>query len=167
MEPKAALANNQQNQEYRAESRSEITVAGLFAGTTVLTLDGALPVEHLNPGDRIITRTGSAILRALGVRVGPVTPCKITSSALGGGRPDHDILLPAGQNILVRDWRAKALFGSEQVTAPIAKIADGEYISLQPVAKMRMFSLVFDDPQVFYASGLELVSATETNVQTA
>ncbi|TCP61904.1 hypothetical protein EV663_10389 [Rhodovulum bhavnagarense] len=35
----------------------------LCEGTIVLTLDGALPVEFLSVGDRIITRAGARILR--------------------------------------------------------------------------------------------------------
>ena len=37
--------------------------AGLPKGTTIMTSDGALPVEYLEPGDRIITRSGMKVLR--------------------------------------------------------------------------------------------------------
>lgn len=37
--------------------------AALPLGTIVLTLDGALPVEYLSVGDRIITRAGMRVLR--------------------------------------------------------------------------------------------------------
>jgi len=40
--------------------------AGTLAlGTIVYTLDGALPVEFLNAGDRIVTRAGSRVLRGI------------------------------------------------------------------------------------------------------
>ncbi len=32
-------------------------------GTIIYTLDGALPVEYLSPGDRIVTRAGARKLR--------------------------------------------------------------------------------------------------------
>ena len=38
---------------------------GLTLGTLVLTADGTLPVEHLDAGDRIITRAGMRTLRGL------------------------------------------------------------------------------------------------------
>ena len=38
---------------------------GLPLGTIVLTLDGALPVEFLTPGDRIVTRAGMRVLRGI------------------------------------------------------------------------------------------------------
>ncbi|WP_095589892.1 hypothetical protein [Actibacterium ureilyticum] len=37
----------------------------LAIGTMVMTLDGALPVEYLTPGDRIVTRAGLRILRQI------------------------------------------------------------------------------------------------------
>jgi len=38
---------------------------GLSAGTEVLTADGALPIEFLSPGDRVITRSGMKVLRGV------------------------------------------------------------------------------------------------------
>ncbi len=38
---------------------------GIAPGTIIYTLDGALPVEYLSEGDRIITRAGMRILRAI------------------------------------------------------------------------------------------------------
>ncbi|WP_460273319.1 hypothetical protein [Celeribacter sp. ULVN23_4] len=35
---------------------------GLLLGTKVMTADGALPVEYLEPGDRVITRAGMRTL---------------------------------------------------------------------------------------------------------
>ncbi len=36
---------------------------GIAAGTVVLTADGALPVDFLEPGDRVVTRSGLRVLR--------------------------------------------------------------------------------------------------------
>ncbi|WP_417247718.1 Hint domain-containing protein [Celeribacter sp.] len=36
--------------------------AGIAAGTLIVTADGVLPVEYLEPGDRVVTRSG---MRAL------------------------------------------------------------------------------------------------------
>ncbi len=44
-------------------------------GTVVLTLDGALPVEFLTQGDRVVTRNGAQIVRSAAAhvtRLGPV-----------------------------------------------------------------------------------------------
>ena len=38
--------------------------SGLCAGTTIITLDGEMPVEHLSVGDRVITRdSGMSVTR--------------------------------------------------------------------------------------------------------
>ena len=34
-------------------------LSGLLVGTRVRTLDGILPVEYLEPGDRVVTRAGA------------------------------------------------------------------------------------------------------------
>jgi len=40
--------------------------SGICAGTTIMTLDGEIPVEHLSVGDRIITRdSGMSIIKAI------------------------------------------------------------------------------------------------------
>lgn len=44
-------------------------VCGFAIGTIIYTLDGALPVEHLTPGDKIITRLGAQVL--IGIDVSP------------------------------------------------------------------------------------------------
>lgn len=41
-------------------------ITGQFRlGTIILTLDGAIPIEFLSPGDRVITRAGARVLRAV------------------------------------------------------------------------------------------------------
>ncbi len=39
--------------------------SGLPVGTVILTLEGALPVEYLEPGDRIVTRAGARVLKRI------------------------------------------------------------------------------------------------------
>ena len=40
------------------DDKSVAPVGGVTQGARVMTLDGALPVEFLTPGDRVITRGG-------------------------------------------------------------------------------------------------------------
>ena len=135
---------------------------GLAAGTHVMTLDGPLPVEFLQPGDRIVTRHGVRHLRDIHVSLRRKVPAvTIRASALGHDRPEADITLAADHPVLVRDWRARALYGGEQVAIPAAKLADGEYVAVRVVPELRSFDLIFDEPQVIYAEGTE-VSMTTT-----
>lgn len=133
------------------------TVKGIAAGTVVLTLDGALPVDFIEPGDRIITREGMRVVREVTVRrySGPAT--RVAAGALGHDRPEQDLLLPAETQVLVRDWRAQALFGAAQAVVPVERLSDGEFIAPATVLSLRLYDLRFDTPQVVYAEGLELL----------
>ena len=146
----------------RAARRTDPQIAcnAQTAGTVVLTLDGALPVEFLNPGDRVITRdSGVAVLRAVH-RTRQVLPVvAIKAGSLGNTRPDRDVLLPATQEVLIRDWRAGALFGASQALVPAVRLVDGEFIRDMGAVEVDLVALVFDAPHILYADGLEVASA--------
>lgn len=130
---------------------------GLMQGTPVLTLDGELPVEFLEPGDRILTRAGSRRLTSVEVSiVRNARMMRVGASTLGRERPEEDLLLPAAQPVLVRDWRAMALAGTAQAMIAVSRLADGEYIRGEIVDEARIFTLGFEEEVVIYAGGLEL-----------
>lgn len=56
-------------------------VERIAVGTIVYTLDGALPVEFLSVGDRVVTRAGARALRR-------ISGCCQTGFALGFDRPE-------------------------------------------------------------------------------
>ncbi len=130
---------------------------GILAGTLVRTLDGVLPVDYLTPGDRIVTRAGMRRLVSVSVvaRKG-IDLVRIRASTMGHDRPDRDLLLSPGQPVVIRDWRAQALYGVPAAAIPAARLADGEFICLETHAQVRLFTLRFDDEEVIYAEGLEL-----------
>ncbi|GAB1363724.1 hypothetical protein MASR1M32_29600 [Rhodobacter sp.] len=135
-------------------------VAGITAGTMVLTLDGGLPVQFLAPGDRVVTRSGARVLKDVTVSVlRDATMVRISASALGHDRPDADLFVAPNQQILVRDWRAKALYGSDAAMVEAQRLADGEYIRKETVAEVRLFTLTFEREEVVFAGGLELACA--------
>jgi len=130
---------------------------GLCAGTSVMTLDGEIPVEHLNPGDRIITRdSGMAVLRALHMTETDMHPIRILAGSLGHTRPDRDMLVSPDTTVHIRDWRAQALFGTSSAMVPASRLLDGEFVAEQPKQTMRIFTLVFDRAHIIYADGLEI-----------
>jgi hypothetical protein len=138
----------------------------IAAATLVVTRDGALPVEHLYPGDHLMTRHGARTLTAVDrVDLPAGTPIvTITQNALGG-RPERDMWLPAAQRILIRGWRAQALYGQQQVCIPVGQLADGEFIRLEVLPKAILgFALRFGRPEVFCADGLELASADRLGI---
>ena len=133
--------------------------AGLLGGSVIMTLDGEMRVSDLRPGSRVITRdTGMAVLRSVRRRRITGRAVRIKASSLGHNRPERDATLPAGQPVLVRDWRARALFGAEQALVPVSRLVDGEFVTLRDNATMTVYDLEFDTPHVLYVDGLEVAS---------
>jgi hypothetical protein len=129
---------------------------GMAQGTPVLTADGVMPVEYLSPGDRIITRDGLRVLVDVSVHVMVGEVVRVCASSQGHARPEEDVLLGVDQAILIRDWRAKALYGVAQAMVPVARMVDGELVRRERVSGLRMYALEFATPSVVYAGGLEL-----------
>ena len=129
---------------------------GIASGTVVATLDGYLPVDFLAPGDRVVTRTGMRVVREVRVARFTGSAVRIGALALGHDRPEQDLMLPADTLVLVRDWRARAIFGQDQALVPVERLVDGEYIALEKVTGMRLYELRFDAPQIVYAEGVEI-----------
>jgi len=143
------------------QKRQVESIFGMVPGTEVLTLDGALPVEVLAPGDRIITRnSGVAMLKGVDHGRTMCETVRVRAGSLGHDRPGMDTILPSHQKVLIRDWRAKAIYGQDQALIEAKRLVDGEYLRLQPAEQHMVFRLYFDEPQVIYADGLELECAT-------
>ena len=136
---------------------------GIVAGTPILTLDGEMPVQFLSPGDRIITRNGARVLAAVEVTLlQGAEMVRIHASALGHDRPEADLFVAPDQPILVRDWRARALYGRDMALVPAQRLADGDYVRKERVTEARVFTLRFEREEVIYAGGLELGCAPAT-----
>ena len=131
---------------------------GLLAGTQVRTLDGLLPVEFLAPGDSIVTRAGARQLVAVSVRrrIG-INLVRIRATTLGHDRPEHDLLLAPDQPVMIRDWRAQALYGVDVAAIPATRLADGEFILSERFTEALLFTLRFAEEEVVYAEGLEIL----------
>lgn len=132
----------------------------LAAGTPVLTLEGIMPVDQIVPGNRIVTRAGSVpVSDVTSTLVETPEMVRVSPSALCDPRPDDDMLLPADQPVLVRDWRARAMFGASQAMVPVRRLIDGQYIRPEPVAPIRMWRLCMPRAVVIYAGSLEVATA--------
>jgi len=145
--------------EESGATAGQLSGTGIGAGTMVLTLRGAVMVEDLRPGDKVITRdSGTAVLKSLRCHHLHTAVFRLRPDALGEGRPEQETLLAAGQRILLRDWRAKALFGVAEALVPVEKLEDGDYITALPAQRTQVFDLVFDAPHIIYAGGLEMAA---------
>jgi hypothetical protein len=154
MTPKTAGRNHGQ-----MTLEAPLEPAGMLSGSIILTLDGEIPVEHLLPGDRIVTRdSGMAILTSVHRHQVRTRAVRILAGTLGDTRPDRDVVLPDRQEVLVRDWRAQALFGLRQAAVPVHALIDGEFIISEGVQTMMLHEVRFDSGHVIYADGLELIT---------
>lgn len=133
---------------------------GIPGASLIMTLDGECEVAGLRPGARIITRdSGTAVLRRVRRRRIVARSVQVRAGSLGHNRPDHDAVLAAGQPVLVRDWRAQALFGAPQALVTAERLVDGQFVTLRAPAPLVLHDLEFDTPHVLYVDGLEVASA--------
>ncbi|MFM7654514.1 MAG: Hint domain-containing protein [Paracoccaceae bacterium] len=152
----ASFASASQTQEI-------FTDAGIALGTPVLTLDGELPVEFIMPGDRVITRNGMRkVVQVEVTRVENARVVAISRDSLGVGRPTEEMFVAPNQPILIRDWRAKALYSKAEAMVPASRLCDGEFIRGDILAEVRFVTLRFEGPEVIYAGGMELACVPVT-----
>ncbi len=134
---------------------------GLAAGTLIRTMDGELPVEYLTAGDRVLTRGGGfATLRAVDVSIArDVDVVRFAPRAMGRHATDRALVVPVAQPVLTRDWRARVVYGQDHVLTPAGALVDDHLIRRKRLARLRLFRLHFDSPQVIRANGIDLASA--------
>ncbi len=134
-----------------------LVLGGMVAGTRIRTLEGLLPVEYLEPGDRIVTRSGARRLLAVSVVVRRAQDVvRIRAATLGHDRPESDLRVGPAQGVVVRDWRAQALYGSDMAAIPAARLADGEFVVRERQTVVRLFTLRFAEDEIIWGDGLEL-----------
>ncbi|MBL9053026.1 MAG: Hint domain-containing protein [Tabrizicola sp.] len=130
---------------------------GLLSGTLVRSMDGLLPVEFLAPGDRIICRQGARRLARVSANLHDrISLVRICASTMGHDRPEQDVLVAPDQQILIRDWRARALYGADTAAIPASRLVDGEFIVTEIRTNICLFTLHFAEDEIVYAEGLEL-----------
>jgi hypothetical protein len=137
-------------------------VTGIMAGSLILTAEGAVPVELLGPGDRIISRR-SGMVRLRAVRLLPYAGdvVHLGAGALGAQRPASDTLLAAGQSLLWRKGGPSDGAGGRTEARSIAArdlVAEGQAV-MRRGDGLHLAQLEFDHEEVVYADGLELICA--------
>ncbi|WP_299029552.1 Hint domain-containing protein [uncultured Sulfitobacter sp.] len=133
---------------------------GLLQGTTLLTLEGEMPVEFISVGDKIITRdSGIARVEHIQRTTRKVHTIALAAGSLGHTRPERDATLAGDQMCLIRDWRAQALFGADRALVAARTLVDGEFIRDLGMQEQTLFQIFCDGPHILYADGLEVSTA--------
>ena len=143
--------------EQDSQTRAYPLHARIVAGSIIFTAEGEIPIEYLSPGDKVVTRdSGMVTLLDTFIHRISAQAVAIKAGSLGHTRPDHNVIIPAEQNILVRDWRAQSMFGKAQTIVQAGDLIDGEFITDLGARDLHLVHLTFDRQHVIYADGLEI-----------
>lgn len=160
MKPKTAGRTSGNIPPTGRSAQPNMSGVGLVSGARILTLRGEQPVETLRAGDRVIARGGGAIpLTGIDVVSMVTHVVYIIAGSIGHSRPDSDTLLTAEQPVLIRDWRAMALYGAPHALVPARRLIDGEFVRNLGQQAVTLYRLHCAAPQVVFADGLELGTA--------
>ncbi len=138
-------------------SPSPRLLTGIVGSTPLYTPGGAIPAEHLTPGDHILSRSRqTAILQEIHLRDLSDAMIRIAPDTLGRARPEAFTLLPPDQRILLRQGagaRREGIFAARD-------LVDGDTVKwYTPRSPVRVVQLVFDSALIVYAGGLEIETA--------
>ncbi|MEP2921685.1 MAG: Hint domain-containing protein [Sulfitobacter sp.] len=149
--------NNSQTGQYAPYASRD---TGLLQGTTLLTLDGEMPVEFVSVGDKVITRdSGISRIQHIQRSTRLVHSIALAAGSLGHTRPERDVTLAGDQMCLVRDWRAQAMFSADRALVAARTLVDGEFIRDLGMQEQTLIQIFCDAPHILYADGLEVSTA--------
>jgi hypothetical protein len=133
------------------------------AGTRVLTKRGAVAVENLREGDRVVTaRDGGRLapVRWIGKRtLSParhkrpwdVAPIRVAAGAIGPGRPSRDLWLSPDHSLFL-----------DGVLIRARDLLNGATITQEPVAEITYYHVELDRHDVLLAEGVPAESFLDT-----
>ncbi|WP_323715557.1 Hint domain-containing protein [Paracoccus aminovorans] len=138
-------------------------------GTLIETEHGAMPVEALEPGVKVLTRdhglqalrwAGSRVLGSKALDVSPnLRPIRISAGALGQGLPLRDLIVSPQHRILVRSKIAQKMFGCAEVLVAAKQLLQIEGIDIaQDLDTVEYFHLLFDRHEIVLSEGAETES---------
>jgi Ca2+-binding RTX toxin-like protein len=141
----------------------ESVVACFTPGSMILTEDGEVPVQDLEPGDMILTRdNGFQELRWIGRRdlSAPAlaaqprfNPVRIGRGALGLNLPDRDMLVSPQHRMLISGPRAELLFGEHEVLVAAIHLVGLPGIERVVSSEISYIHLLFDAHEILHADG--------------
>jgi len=127
--------------------------------TRIATVDGAVAVENLAVGDRVITARGEITpIRWIGHRTlccagpsHPSHPVRVRAGAFGKGLPMRDLLLSAGHHVF-----------ADGTLVPISSLENGVTIAREAVGQVTYWHVELDHHDVILAEGLPAESYLDT-----
>ncbi len=136
-------------------------------GTSILTPNGAKPVEALGVGDLVITRDhGARPIRYIASRevIGPAIPegqlpILISAGSLGSGLPGRDLVVSGQHRILLSGSFVRQMHGTQDVLAPAKGLVPLTGIRVKRgVRKVVYIHLLFDKHEIIFAENAPTAS---------
>ncbi|WP_430463904.1 Hint domain-containing protein [Tabrizicola sp.] len=144
-------------------SNIESVVACFTPGSMVLTDLGEVAVEHLQPGDRVLTRdNGYQPIRWAGRRdlteaellVEPrFNPVFIAKGALGNNLPERDMMVSPQHRMLMTGPRAELLFGENEVLVAAKHLVGMPGVEQRLSKSVSYIHILFDQHEIVRADG--------------
>jgi len=133
---------------------------GFAAGTRILCGKGPTPVEFVEIGDRVLTRD-AGIARVTGVSRKTVRARFVAfyPYSMGENGPLSEMLLPGDQMMLIRNWRAREVFGTGCALVEARTLVDDMFIKMTEPREEVLFQISFASPHILYLEGVEVGSA--------
>jgi len=127
-----------------------------LAGTLIRTRRGMVPVEAIEPGDRVWSLDhGWATVRWRGGRavngLGDCAPIRFAAGVLGNERP---LLVSPQHRMLITGWRAELLYGEPEVLIAAKHLIDGAEICRRPMPRAEYHHILFDGHEIIEAEGV-------------
>ncbi|MEM7471971.1 MAG: Hint domain-containing protein [Pseudomonadota bacterium] len=148
------------------------------AGTKIRTEDGDKPVEHLDPGDRVLTQDngpqevswiGSRRVSGARLHVMPeLRPIRLRAHALTEGEPEEDLLVSPHHRILYSGANARALFNADEVLVRAMDLVNDHTVLVdRHVRDVIYYHLLFENHQILWANGVPSESFHPANTSLA
>lgn len=133
-------------------------------GTSILTPDGARPVETLAEGDRVQTADGGgaeilwlARRRISGARLAvdpSLAPIRLASGALDRDVPDAGLVVSPDHRLVLRGPRARDLSGADELLVPARDLVDGVAVTVHRVPEVTYIHLLLPAHAIVFANGV-------------
>ena len=148
-------------------ANTDITVACFAAGTRILGIRGAVPVEELRVGDRVVTLSSRKLARVVwrgrrhadcrdSRRLVDIWPVRVCAGAFGDGLPARDLFLSPDHAVCV-----------DGVHVPVRRLINGSTIEQKRVADVGYHHIELAAHEVMLAEGLPCESYLDTGNRAA
>jgi len=125
------------------------------AGTMIFTSKGPKPIEHIVPGDLLLTRdSGMRPVRWVGqITVdgrGRFAPVRFMPEVYGNTRA---LLVSPNHRMLVTGWQAEMYFAESEVLVPAKHLVNGDTVCTAPCERVTYVHVLMDRHEVIFAEG--------------